>query len=169
MNTREKFSYMAFGAALMFLGVLLTLISPLTAQRDRFGEIVCTKLIVVDPITGKTHATIQGAEHGGDISVHSNDGLRVARLQVLEDGRGSVMARNKAGGLAVLHAKDLGGTVTIVGNPDGEYWDSEVGMGYTPWGGYIKVTNKPNSKGAITMFIDRDGNGTVLTTDKNGN
>lgn len=169
MNTREKFSYMAFGAALMFLGMLLTLMSPLTAQRDRFGEIVCTKLTVIDSVTGKTQSVMRSAEYGGEISVHSNDALRVARLVVGTDGGGKVIAHNKAGGFALLHANNMGGSITIIGNPGTKYWENEVGMGYSPLGGYVKVTNKPNSKGAAIMSIDLDGNGTVFTMDKHGN
>ena len=169
MNMKQKFSYMAFGATLMFIGMLLTLMSPLTAEKERFGEIECTKLTVVDPITGKTQSVIRGAKYGGEISVHNQDGLRVARLEVVEDGRGSVIAHNKAGGFAVLGANNIGGNVTIVGNPDGKYWDSEIGMGYSHIGGYVKVTNKPNSKGTAIMSIDRDGNGIMFTMDKDGN
>ena len=42
MNTREKFKYMAFGGALVFLGMLGAMMSPLTAEKDKFGEIECT-------------------------------------------------------------------------------------------------------------------------------
>ena len=48
MNTREKFRYMAFGGALVFLGMVGAMMSPLTAERDKFGEIECTRLTVVD-------------------------------------------------------------------------------------------------------------------------
>ena len=40
-----KLVYAGFGALLLFIGMLL---SPVTAQRDKFGEIECTSLAVVD-------------------------------------------------------------------------------------------------------------------------
>ena len=49
MNTREKFRYMAFGGALVFLGMVGAMMSPLTAEfvnqtLDKFGEIECTQI-----------------------------------------------------------------------------------------------------------------------------
>ena len=56
-----KLAYAGFGALLLFMGMLL---SPVTAQRDRFGEIECSKLRVVDA-DGNTRVVLTTDEHGG--------------------------------------------------------------------------------------------------------
>ena len=48
MKYREKRGYMALGGLLMLVGMLAANLTPLTAQRDSFGEITCTGLKVVD-------------------------------------------------------------------------------------------------------------------------
>ena len=48
MKYREKLGYMALGGLLMLVGMLAANLTPLTAQRDSFGEITCTGLRVVD-------------------------------------------------------------------------------------------------------------------------
>ena len=82
MNARAKFSHMAFGGALVFLGMLGALMSPLTAKNDKFGEIECTKLTVVD------------AEDGGRVDISSTldavrlraDGIQ-ASLAIVYNGK----------------------------------------------------------------------------------
>ena len=63
MNTREKFRYMAFGGALVFLGMVGAMMSPLTAEKDKFGEIECRRLTVVDA-DGKMGVLLTTTEHG---------------------------------------------------------------------------------------------------------
>ena len=58
-----KLVYAGFGALLLFIGMLL---SPVTAQRDKFGEIECTRLTVVDK--GKSGVIISSGEDGGVVS-----------------------------------------------------------------------------------------------------
>ena len=48
MNFRQKLAYTALGGGLMLVGMLFSSISPLTAQKDVFGEITCSNLTVVD-------------------------------------------------------------------------------------------------------------------------
>ena len=64
-----KLVYAGFGALLLFIGMLL---SPVTAQRDKFDEIECTKLTVVDQ-DGKMRVRLTTDEHGGHVKVWDKD------------------------------------------------------------------------------------------------
>ena len=134
---------MAFGAALMFIGMLLTLMSPLTAEKDRFGEIECTKLTVVNavdtPLVILDAGTI--SEHGGLVAVSDNVETRV-RLSVGEHG-GAVDAFGKDGKSAA--------TFTI-----------------SEHGGLVAVYGKDGYSGAGASLIISEHGGEAFTMDKYG-
>ena len=77
-----KLVYASFGALLLFIGMLL---SPVTAQRDKFGEIECRSLTVVDA-DGKGRVIISSGEHGGRVSTYDKDGQSGVSLVVTEHG-----------------------------------------------------------------------------------
>ena len=81
------------------IGSLLTalLVSPVTAQRDEFGEIECTKLTVVDAdgvsriilstnifagVGTNYRVGIHGDEYAGIVSTHGKDGKSKAELRI---------------------------------------------------------------------------------------
>ena len=92
-----KLVYAGFGALLLFMGMLL---SPVTAQRDKFGEIECTSLTVVDPKTGKSGVSLRVDEDGGFISAHGKDGKSAAALGIGEHGGAC---------LCLWQGRDIGG------------------------------------------------------------
>ena len=96
MNTREKFRYMAFGGALVFLGMLGAMMSPLTAEKDKFGEIECTRLVVVDSETGKAGASLSVDAAGGSLRVYDNHWGLMVNIGVKDHG-GHVSAIGKNG------------------------------------------------------------------------
>ena len=139
MNTRAKFGYMAFGGALVFLGMVGAMMSPLTAEKDKFGEIECTRLTVVDA-----------------------DGKRGVLLTTDEDG-GFVYAFGKDGqSAAVLRVDEHGGRVSAIGK-DGK---SGAWLNVGEHGGHVQVNGK--GEGVAAMSINEYGNGAVSTWDKNG-
>ena len=131
-----KLVYAGFGFLFAVIGMLL---SPVTAQRDKFDEIECTKLTVVDQ-DGKMRVRLTTTEHGGFVSAIGKDGKSVALLGITEHG-GSVSAIGKDGKLAALLAAK-------------------------EHGGYVHVEGK--GKGMAVMSINDYGNGAVSTWDKNG-
>ena len=165
------------------IGSLLTalLVSPVTAQRDKFGEIECTGLRVVDKggktvvmmrvddqggrvsIIGKdgNPAWINGVgEHAGYVHTYSNSGNVVVSLTGDERG-GYVKAHGKDGKLRVLlGGGEHGGAVIATG--DGGF----AGMAITEHGGRVEFNGK--GEGSAFMGINEYGNGTVATWDKNG-
>ena len=81
-----KLVYASFGALILFIGMLL---SPVAAQRDKFGEIECTSLAVVDA-DGKTVVRLGVGEHGGRVYAYGKAGKSGAALGVDEHGKGVV-------------------------------------------------------------------------------
>lgn len=179
-----KLAYAGFGALLLFIGMML---SPVTAQRDKFGEIECTGLTIFDE-AGVARVRLGANEHGG--------GERGGHLDILDDnGRSLVSAyTNEYGGRVNLFGfkntnmllmgmnkegvdlhvmKDIlkGVTITVdehggVFNSIGNDGKSRVRLGIDRYGGVIKVQGK--GEGAAVMGINEYGNGVVSTWDKNG-
>ena len=88
LKTRERFRYMmlggVFSATLIFVGMA---VSPLTANRDTFGEITCTGLRVLYP--------------DGTVSVylgHNDDGGEVSCYDTAGNGQVSMQSSRKHGG-----------------------------------------------------------------------
>ena len=73
MNFRQKLVYTALGGGLMLIGMLLTTITPLTAQKDVFGDITCSSLTVVDK-EGNAVIDLKSNENGGVVEVYDKDG-----------------------------------------------------------------------------------------------
>lgn len=74
------------------IGSLLTamLVSPVTADRDKFGGVECTSLKVVDA-EGSTLVLVSGGERGGIVQVIDKEGHAVVNLNV--EGGGTVVCR----------------------------------------------------------------------------
>ncbi len=109
-----KLVYAGFGFLFAVIGMLL---SPVTAQRDKFGEIECTKLTVVDK-DGKMRVRLTTAEHGGVVSAIGKDGKSVAGLGVIEHG-GVVQVKGKGEGMAVMLINEYGNGVVSTTDKNG--------------------------------------------------
>ena len=120
--------------------VIGMLLSPVTAQRDKFGEIECTRLTVVDA-DGKTRVNLTTDEYGGVVSAFGKDGKLAAWLCVNEHG-GRVAAYGKDG-------------------------KSRAALGVIEHWGFVQVKGK--GEAMAVMSINEYGNGAVFTYDKNGN
>ena len=114
------------------IGSVLTalLISPATAQKDKFSEIECTSLTVVDE-TGRQNVVITGGELGGRVTVNNRDGKSVVDLLnhhfggiiVVSGGRKNVAQRGGKGKVVVWTDTYGDGKVEIFdyhGNPTGQ-------------------------------------------------
>ena len=161
MNTREKFRYMAFGGALVFLGMLGAMMSPLTAEKDKFGEIECTRLTVVDA-DGKTRVNLTTDEYGGVVDAYGNDGLSGAALGVNEYG-GSVRAFGKDNDAAVLYVDESGGVVSAFG----KHGKLGASLSADESGGVVSAFGK-DGKSLAALAIRESGGGIVFARSKDG-
>ena len=157
-----KLVYASFGALLLFIGMLL---SPVTAHRDKFGAIECTKLTVVDPDTGEACAVLSTDKHGGTIKVYNEDGEEMVRLHTVPEG-GDVRVWGK-NGQGHLHVNENGGMVDVgnttlsVGRKERERATASLGIVnfYGHLGGYVGVERRESCEGTLKALID----GTVAT------
>ena len=114
-NWKVKLVYIGFGTV---FGCLCTIIgmlaSPVTAQRDKFGEIECTKLTVVDE-RGNVKIGLVVDEYSGQVGVAGKDGEVLVTLSAGEDG-GTVGVHSKdEESRAMLSADEDGGRVRVFG------------------------------------------------------
>lgn len=79
-NLKTKLVYIGFGS---FFGCLCTIIgmllSPVTAQRDKFGEIECTSLTVKGP--NRDNPNLKLTDHS--VELYASDGKIAARLDTV--------------------------------------------------------------------------------------
>ena len=142
MNTKQKLGYMVVGGALVVVGmaVAVLLVSPVTAQNDKFDTIQCSRLVVVDA-DGVVGIVLSMGGYGGRVDVLGKDDISKVVLDITEQG-GTIALRDKDGKLGVSLF-------------NGEY------------GGRVHVYGK-QSNGAALMHIKEYGGGEVSTWDKNG-
>ena len=139
MNTKQKLAYTVIGGLLVATGMI---ISPINAQKDKFGEIECESL--------KVNGQIQCR----DLWVEAKESV-VPKFGFVY---GTIML------------KTPGGKTTYITPSNVQMWDSEgnvmVDIGINKHGGYVGT--KGRSKGHAIMGINEKSNGTVSTYDKNG-
>ena len=181
-----KLLYIGFG---MFFGCLCTIIgmlsSPATAERNKFEEIECTKLTLIDPLTGKTTADLRTERHGarlylfggkdngggariavdkdgGKLYMFSNEKIGSTHVSVSlgtsADGTGVVKVNHKNGGHTFISATDDGGYVSIYGAKHNKELASIAGSDVGE-SGVITVSRYDNGKeaGAVQLSANKNG------------
>ena len=141
MNQKQKLGYMALGAGIMAIGIIIgQVITPdIEAQSNGvFDEIQCTRLTVVDK-QGDLAVLLATDEDGGLVGVYGKDGESVG------------MGISEHGGFVGVYGKD-GESASMTTDEDG---------------GRIVVANNQGKTRAV-MGINEFGNGGVSTWDKNG-
>ena len=154
MNTKQKLAHMVLGGILVAAGMI---ISPLNAQKDKFGEIDCTRLAIVDAngneriilstnimdgIVGRSFddnrrvRIIGDEDHGGEISAYSKEGEVHAWLTSRKDG-GSVVALSEDRLSAVNLSTDEDGGFVYAWGKDGK----SASFSISGHGGEVRVTN----------------------------
>ena len=180
-----KLVYAGFGFLFAVIGMLL---SPVTAQRDKFGEIECTGLKVVDA-DGETVVMLSGYENGGVVTVYGkvklddseelSDDIKALQraVSVLNAPRPQVtIGIIKTGGYvdvcgndgeskATLGCGEYGGRAAVQGN-EGK---SRASLSISEYGGLVSATGKDgkDEKPSAGLGIDEDG-GIVFTMDRYG-
>lgn len=117
----------------MAIGMLL---SPVTADRDKFGDVECTSLTIVDPKTGNKTAILKTHKHGGLLNLISSS----------EKTGSVVLTIDEFGGNLVLYGNDLN-TKTLLPSPTVSISTSKDGNGQ------ISIDGKSESQ----VFISNSG------------
>ena len=163
-DLKVKLVYMGFGGMIAIIGMLFAIgmLSSVTAQRDKFGEIECTKLRVVDT-DGNSVVSVEGDRFSGGVKVFDKDGALKALLSgsELTGGGLGIYGKNRKV-MVILSAHEHGGNVCAYGT-DGK---SRASLGIVEDGGVVQV--KGEGEGESVMGINEYGDGMVSTWDKNG-
>ncbi len=164
-----KLVYIGFGS---LLGCLCTIIgmlaSPATAQKDKFGEIECTKLTLIDPITGNTTAELRTDEHGGLLYLFgSNENRGGVRLGVDNHGGGLTMFSNLKISSAHVSAsmgtsKEGTGVVSINHKNGGGVFISATKRG----GGFLHTKGANHDNSLASIGASDDGESGLITVSR---
>ena len=147
-NWKQKVGLMALGSIFTIIGMLF---SPVTAQRDKLGDIECTRLTVA--AEGKGRVVIRAGEEGGHVVVTGEHGKPATFISA-----GSVSVRSAFGDSASLSSGYVG-----VSSNDGKL---SAHLDVDKRGGRVEVRGKRG--GSAVMRINENGNGIVSTFDKKG-
>lgn len=166
MYSKAKLGYAILGAAIGIFGLAVGLcVSPLTAQRNVFGEITCTGLTVRGS-DGRENIRLMVDASGALVGISDGDGSLVVAIGTDNDGgRVEVFAKDQKDerARAVLDVDYKGSGVIAV---SGTSTNTTAGMYVTELGGVVEVKGKDrNSK--VHLFIDELG-GRVKVTGRDG-
>ena len=176
MIFRQKLTYTALGGLLMLVGMLFSSISPLTAQKDVFGDITCTSLTVVDK-DGKSRVVLFGDPLNigeGNIVVYRKTG-HPPLFSVGPFHDGGVVSLFGSGGGVFLRSFDKpnvhvsgggssqsGATMSVGEEGEGEIlvyrkkWDPGIILSGNENGGFVNVFGK-DGKGAVQLRVTEHG------------
>ena len=195
MKFSHKFGYIALGGLLMLIGMIASSVfmPNLFAQKDKFGDIECTRLTIVDA-EGKARVIVgtvgilafntdekvavwlnPDAVLGGSVSVYGTGeggkslidsmGRGSASLSIGTDG-GMVDVRGEDNIMwASLSTDEQGGAVSLH-DKDGET-RAFIGINQSENGGVVSVYGK-DGKSEVRLGINADGEGLVSVSGKDG-
>ena len=139
---KQKLGLMALGSIFTIIGMLFVIgiLPSVTAQRDKFGDIECTSLRVVD-VDGRARVMLITNERGGLVGASGKDGNSMVGLTIAEGG-----------GMVEVHGKDgkLAASVSV-----------------TERGGMVVARGK-DGESAVGLSIDEELGGVVATVDRYG-
>lgn len=197
MKFTHKFGYIALGGVLMLIGMMASsvLMPSLIAQRDKFGEIECTGLRVVDG-EGNLVAKlgINDKFGGGQLIVYCGKSGKFKGLVDITaiypfgggidlygySGERSHIGANRI----IMHGRDeedlhtylYAGGLSVekwqewnlddIDNPTYVGFGGRATMQINAHGGLLQLEGK--SDGKVTIGINEYGNGAISTYDKNG-
>ena len=174
MNYKQKLGYMALGAGILAIGIIIgQVVTPnIEAQSNGvFDKITCREIEVIDK-DGNEAIRLYTTKHGGDIRMGSKDG-RIAAMGISEDG-GSVYLSgkgNSSDGVVSMYTSENTAHLKL----DNGYLDRGVEMGVV--NGTYAFINVANQNGSASMTADsstevgvygKDSGGAYLHTDEHG-
>lgn len=170
MNLTQRLAHIALGGVLVTIGMIM---SPLTAQNDKFREIECTSLTVVNPDTGKSIIELAFNGLGGEINISDLTGNRQLSLF----GTGILNALNIYGhsGEPVVAALSdgSGGLITVANDVGSAAGKAAAGIAASKTGnggilelydntGKVVITLKATEYGSSASFANKEYNPGVI-------
>ena len=170
MNTKERLYAVIGGCVGAMLTMVVCSFFPLgvQSQSDRFGEITCTRLKVVDSY-GRVGVELRFEKYGGHIEIKSNEHSTFdtrAKLGVNEHG-GYVAVFNEDLASASMGIDKHGGSVRVV--------TEFLSLEERRRGGHLRINERGGTvnvnglSGAASMEVsEHGGNVNVFSAEKNG-
>ena len=170
MNLTQRLAHIALGGVFVTIGMMM---SPLTAQNDKFQEIECTSLVVVNPDTGKSIIELAFNGLGGEINISDLTGNRQLSLV----GTGIMNALNIYGrsGKPVVGAisDGSGGLITVANDVGSAAGKAAAGIAASKTGnggilelydntGKVVITLKATEYGSSASFANKEHNPGVI-------
>ena len=148
MNTKERLYAVIGGCVGAVLTMVVCSFFPLgvQSQSDRFGEITCTGLKVMDP--------------GGTERITLNPVMGI----IVEDPAMGIFVTQGKGLAAAMSVKKHGGLVDVYGK-DGK---SRVTMGMEEHGGFVNVYHGNDRKLKVATMGTNEGGGTIQVRNRQG-
>ena len=153
MKTESKFGFMVLGGMIGIVGLSIGLyVTPLTAQRGDFDEIVCTSLRIVYP-DGKTAIWLGQGKEYAQVTCYGTDGIAQASMQS-DDSGGSLLLDVAGAGdsglpFVSLLAKKHGGSISL--KSDSSYMSLGDGISLSNEGGVIFLNVKKHKGAVLTI------------------
>ena len=164
MNHKQKLGYMALGAGILALGIIIgQVVTPdIEAQSNGvFDKITCREIQVVDK-DGLVGVRLGSNEHGGGVVVASKEGKsRVTMSTTAPGGRVDVF-NNQGTPAAIMSVDEYGGRITAVGKEGikegiaGGAVGGAVAMDFNVYGGRVGLLGK---EGEVVAGMSTEGGG----------
>lgn len=163
---KQKAGLMALGSVFTIIGMLFAfgMLPSVTAQRDKLGDIECTKLTLIDALTGKTTAKLETDEHGGLLYLYgANDNRGSAKLTMdLHGGKLVMFSNEKVGDAhisAALYTLENGTASFSVNHKNG----GKVFMSATDDGGFVSINGANHNKILASIGVTDDGESGLIS------
>ena len=137
INWKHKLGLMALGSIFTIIGMLL---SPISAQKEKFGEIECERLTVNEDLQVNGYTYHRGVVHLLDTGMLLYGGTRYGTTYITHPGI-----------VPAITVRDANAKVN-------------VDIGHDEHGGYVIASGK--TKAIASMGINEHGNGVVNTWNK---
>ena len=165
MNHKQKLGYMALGAGILALGIIIgQVVTPdIDAQNNGvFDKITCREIEVIDK-DGETAIRLYTTKHGGDIRMDSKDGKRAIMGIGERGGEFYLSGKGKGsdGGTVSMYTDENGASLSV---QDRLLSDGGISMDALSYGGSITVKGKDLfDGGAVYINIDSQGGGVEVS------
>ncbi len=148
---KSKLGYMLFGLFCAMVGGMV--LSPVTANRDKFGDIECTSLTVTHPVAGKATIELTLNGLGGEINITDFKGNRQIHLLGTGIANGLYIHGYLGKPVVSMISDAAGGLVTVADNSG----KSTAGIANSKNGGGILEIYDKTGVSAVILNVTKHG------------
>lgn len=100
-NWKERAGFMALGSGFTIIGMLIAFgtLPPVTAKKDKFGDIECTSVTLVDSETGLITGKLETGKDGGELYLWQSMDAHWDKPEYVENRDGIMLTASRQGGM----------------------------------------------------------------------